>query len=101
MALMMFGCSQKVTTYVSPKKTTFVIADVNVSTIPLLKPTDINLSKDKTQVTTSVNTFSNISDITKKLRIQVKIYKEAFESLKRQIERYRKTIKESKVDEKL
>lgn len=97
---MLNGCSLKETKiYVQPKKATFIVADINVSTTPPFKPRDINISKDKLKITTSVNTFLKIKEITKKLRVEVKIYKEAFESLKRQVLNYRAKVKERVEDE--
>lgn len=88
--LVLIGCSsnpKKV--YIYPKKVKFYIVDVNLTKIPTFKPTDINITNNQ-KIETSVSTFLKIKEITKRLRVHRAIYKKAFESLKRQILRYRK-----------
>lgn len=91
------GCSLKTeTVFIEPKKVTFVVPDVNITTVPLFKPNDINISKDKLHIETSVNTFLKIMEVSKKLRLENAIWKESFLTLKRQIFNYRKRVKDAK-----
>ena len=100
MMALLHGCSLPIkTVYVQPKKVNFNVSEINASSVPVFKPRDIEVSKDGTKITTTVDTFLKIKSITKKLRLKAKIYQEAFFSLKRQVERYNKRIKELKKDE--
>lgn len=93
----MSGCSLLPTrvVYVKPEKVSFVVPTVEVEEVEILKPQDIEVVNE-TRIETSVNTFLKIQEITKKLRVQVKMYKEAFFSLERQIKNYNQKVKEQR-----
>ena len=93
----MSGCSLLPTkiVYVKPEKVSFVVPTVQVEEINSFKPQDIEVVNG-TKIETSVDTFLQIQEITKKLRVQVKIYKEAFFSLERQIKNYNQKVKEQR-----
>jgi len=93
----MSGCSLLPTkiVYVKPEKVSFVVPTVEAEEVSSFKPQDIEVV-NKTRIETSVNTFLKIQEITKKLRVQVKMYKEAFFSLERQIKNYNQKVKEQR-----